>query len=102
MDELKEFQIRVYGKQELAMLYLPHHTPMAAKNALMRWINGDQELLQKLKTAGYQPLQKTFNPKQVHLILEYFDRALKKTAKSHIFRHRPPIAHLSDSTLGGM
>ena len=23
MDELKEFQIRVYGKQELAMLYLP-------------------------------------------------------------------------------
>ena len=56
MDELKEFQIRVYGKQELAMLYLPHHTPMAAKNALMRWINGDQELLQKLKTAGYKPL----------------------------------------------
>lgn len=62
MDELKEFQIRVYGKQELAMLYLPHHTPMAAKNALMRWINGDQELLQKLKTAGYKPCKRPSIP----------------------------------------
>lgn len=73
MSELKEFQIRTYGKLELARLYLPHLTPLGAKIALMRWIKGDQELMEKLKIAGYQPLQKTFNPNQVRLILEYFD-----------------------------
>lgn len=73
MSELKEFKIRAYGKLELAQLYLPHLRPIGAKLALLRWINGDQELLDKLKDTGYHKLQKSFTPRQVRLILEYLD-----------------------------
>ena len=70
---LKEFQIRAYGKQELAMLYLPNHKPTSAQQALMRWIEGDQELLEKLRATGFRKFQKGFTPKQVRILIDYFE-----------------------------
>lgn len=73
MEELKAFTIRAYGKSELARLYLPHHTPASALQAFMRWIEGDQELLEKLHATGYFKTQKSFSHKQVRILIDYFD-----------------------------
>ena len=44
------FNLRPYGKAELALLYQPCSTPESAVKTLNRWINGCPLLLQELKT----------------------------------------------------
>lgn len=69
----KEFEIRVYGKQELAQLYLPHCSGANARRKLQAWIDGDAEFKATLQAAGYRPGQHLLTPKQVKIIVEYLD-----------------------------
>ena len=48
------FNLRTYGKAELALLYQPYSTPESAVKTLNRWINGCPLLLQELKTLNYK------------------------------------------------
>ncbi|MCD7924366.1 MAG: DUF4248 domain-containing protein [Bacteroides sp.] len=58
-------------KNELALLYFPESTPKVATRHLMRWINGCQPLMEELKLAGYDPMQKLFTVRQVILIYHH-------------------------------
>ena len=49
------FQIRSYGKAELALLYQPLSTPESAMKTLYRWINRCPMLMAELKTMNYNP-----------------------------------------------
>ena len=64
-------KIRSYSKQELAMLYFPDSDPRTATCHLMRWINRNPTLLQKLKSTGYYRSSKYFTTRQVCMILDY-------------------------------
>ena len=63
------FQIRAYGKGELAQLYAPHVTPAAACRKLMQWINMQPQLVEELKRYGFTAGSRTFTPIQVRLIV---------------------------------
>lgn len=67
------FEIRSYSKQELAMLYFPHHTPRAAVQNLMSWVRRNEELTEALHAAHLSRCAKMLSPKQVRLIVEYLD-----------------------------
>ena len=64
------FQIRTYGKGELAQLYAPHVTPAAACRKLMHWISLQPQLVEALKRYGLKENSRTFTPIQVRLIVE--------------------------------
>ena len=63
--------MKLYTKQELALLYFPNAKPHAATNMLAEWIRRCTELRQQLALTGYRPKQRTFTMKQLTLIYEY-------------------------------
>ena len=63
--------MKLYTKQELALLYFPNAKPHAATNMLAEWIRRCTELRQQLALTGYRPKQRTFTMKQLMLIYEY-------------------------------
>ena len=67
---MENFQIRSYGKSELALCYSPDITMSAARRKLMRWIERKPGLMKALVTAGYNELSHTFLPLEVKLIVE--------------------------------
>lgn len=67
---MKDFEVRQYGRTELAQLYSPNITPEAAWKKLKTWIDFCPGLNQRLRTAGYQPRQRIFTPAQVTMIVE--------------------------------
>jgi hypothetical protein len=73
-DNLHEHPIRFYGKSELAALYIPNCDPESAKRSLIRWINRNTELTQKLKEIGYDKKRHFFFSKEVELIFHYLGR----------------------------
>ena len=77
------FQIRSYGKAELALLYQPFSTPETALKTLYRWIKGCPPLLQELESMHYQPRRHTFLIPEVKAIVKHLgepSRALPKTS----------------------
>lgn len=69
---MNSFKIKAYGKSELAALYLPNaNSTDSARRTMIRWINRNKELKRKLHACGYNPLQRTFYPNQVKLIVAY-------------------------------
>jgi len=68
--EMENFQIRSYGKSELALCYSPDITQSAARRKLMRWIVRKPGLMEAMVTAGYNELSHTFLPCEVKLIVE--------------------------------
>ena len=66
---MKEFEIRQYGRTELAQLYSPDITPESAWKKLKQWIDHYPGLTEQLRTAGYQPRQRIFTPAQVAMIV---------------------------------
>ena len=64
------FQIRTYGKGELAQLYCPNITTAAARKKLMLWIHFYPNLIDNLRVIGFSDTSKTFTPAQVRLIVE--------------------------------
>ena len=67
---MKEFEIRQYGRTELAQLYSPDITPEAAWKKLKLWIEHFPGLTELLTSAGYQGRQRIFTPAQVTMIVE--------------------------------
>lgn len=66
-----EFEIRQYGRTELAQAYSPDITPAAAWKKLKAWIIFYPGLPEKLESLGYRPEeQRTFTPAQVAAITE--------------------------------
>ena len=65
------FNLRPYGKAELALLYQPCSTPESAVKTLNRWINGCPLLLEELKSIHYQPRRPTFLKPEVEAIVKH-------------------------------
>lgn len=65
-----DFQVRSYGKSELALMYLPDVTPDAARRTLRSWIHRSPGLAERLREAGHTPASHYFTPRQVQLIVE--------------------------------
>ena len=61
----EKFVIRAYGKSELAMLYLPHHSKGAALKILKSWLEVNPRLQPLAKSKG-----KFYLPKQVKMMVE--------------------------------
>ena len=69
---VKPFEIRSYGKSELAMLYFPHaQTTEGALSNLRFWIRKCRDLDAALKACGMARQAKSYTPKEVALIVEY-------------------------------
>ena len=68
----KEFEIRSYGKSELAMLYFPNaQTPGGALSNLNFWIRRCTDLSAALRACGMARKAKSYTPKEVALIIYY-------------------------------
>ena len=71
MKRTADFEIRQYGRQELAQLYSPDITPEAAWKKLKEWIDYHPTLNGTLRQLGYQPRrQRIFTQAQVGAIVE--------------------------------
>ena len=67
-----EFEIRSYGKSELAMLYFPKaQTVGGALSNLNFWIRRCTELNTALRACGMARNAKWYTPKEVALIVYY-------------------------------
>lgn len=64
------FEIKSYGKGELAQLYCPNVTINAARKKLRVWLNHYPNLMDELRSIGYSDIARTFTPAQVKLIVE--------------------------------
>ena len=65
------FQIRPYGKAELALLYHPYSTPETAMKTLYRWITGCSPLMEELTSMNYNPKRRTFLKPEVESIVKH-------------------------------
>ena len=69
---VKPFEIRSYGKSELAMLYFPNaKTKKGALNNLNYWIDYNDELREKLRAQNSPPNAHRYTRREVELIVEY-------------------------------
>ena len=64
-------RIRIYSKQELALMYFPEAKSHTAVNHLMRWIDRCGQLRSELEAANYRPCNRHFTARQVQLIVDY-------------------------------
>ena len=65
------FSIRVYAKQELAMLYFPDATPHAAVNRLGRWISRNRGLQSAFRRLHTHKAAKFYTSAEVSKIVQY-------------------------------
>ena len=69
---METFEIRSYGKSELAMRYFPKaQTPAGALSNLNFWIRRCTELSAALRACGMARKAKSYTPKEVALIVYY-------------------------------
>ena len=69
---VKPFEIRSYGKSELALLYFPNaQTANGALSNLRFWIRQCRDLQEALRACGMARQAKSYTPKEVALIVEY-------------------------------
>jgi hypothetical protein len=72
MSATENFEIRTYGKSELAMLYFPKAlTPNGALSNLNFWIRTNKELVNALRQCGMPPKAKSYTPREVALIVHH-------------------------------
>ncbi len=71
---MKQFEIRQYGRTELAQVYSPEITPEAAWKKLRGWIDHYPGLPEQLQALGYTPKQRIFTPAQVQAIVDAIGR----------------------------
>ena len=69
-DEKEKFE-RVWGYQELALLYFPGSKPECDSVQLRRWIKLSSELTSRLRDCGWKPGRKVLTPKQVACIVDH-------------------------------
>ena len=64
-------RIRIYSKQELALMYFPGSKPHTAVNHLMRRLGPCGPLRRALAAAHYDPPSRHFTARQVQLIVDF-------------------------------
>ena len=67
---MEHFDIRAYGRTELAQRYFPTLSPQVAYRKLQSWIDYYPNLRQRLTAAGYNPRGRMFMPVHVQMIVE--------------------------------
>ena len=67
---MKEFKIRAYGRMELAQLYSPQLTDIAAYRKMKKWIFLCPGLLQLLYDLGDESKRRSFTPLEVRVIVD--------------------------------
>ena len=67
---MNEFKIRAYGRMELAQLYSPTLTDIAAYRKMKKWISLCPGLLQRLYDLGYESKRRSFTPLEVRVIVD--------------------------------
>lgn len=70
MSQDKKFELRSYGKSELASIYLPGITPDSACKTLRKWIDKYPGLNEELLATGLSATDRRYTPAQVRLIVE--------------------------------
>ena len=66
------FEIRTYGKSELAMLYFPNaETTTGALSNLSFWIRKNKKLVKALRSCGMPLKSKFYTPREVSLIVKH-------------------------------
>ena len=71
------FEIRAYGKSELALLYFPKaESPSSARSNLNYWIHRNTYLCSALKDCCGSPRAKFYTPKEVALIAHFLGEPL--------------------------
>ena len=71
MSDEKQKIERVWGYQELALLYFPDSKPECASVQLRRWIKLSDELTSRLTAGGWKPGRKVLTPKQATCIFDH-------------------------------
>ena len=71
IDEGEPFQLRIYRKQELAMMYFPDSSKESAGRNLRRWIKRCTELSNKLDEIGYDKHRQFYLRNEVALIVKH-------------------------------
>lgn len=67
-----DFEIRTYGKSELAMLYFPNaETTKGALSNLSFWIRSNKKLVKELRKCGMPHKSKSYTPREVALIIHH-------------------------------
>lgn len=66
---MNSFEIRTYGRTELALLYNPGLCPDSAYRKLKQWIDLSPGLRDGLAALGISPRLRTYTPAQVSLIV---------------------------------
>ena len=66
----REFNIKEYGRTELALAYCPDIAPESAWKKLKHWIDLNPALADRLPALGYDFLVRSFTPAQVRAIVE--------------------------------
>ena len=69
----KKFETRTFGFGELAQLYFPHVTKESASRMFGQWIHTCPQLTERLKETNWKKRAKYFTPKQVKILVEWFD-----------------------------
>ena len=69
MKEGADFEIREYGRSELASLYSPAIDQLSAWRKFKRWMVKYPHLMDNLEALGYDHQQHIFTPIQVRLII---------------------------------
>ncbi len=64
-------EMRIYGHQEIAMLFFPDIQPKSASAQLRKWITRDDELMGELKVTGYRKGQRVYSPLQATIIFDH-------------------------------
>ena len=75
---MNEFKIRAYGRMELAQLYSPELTDIAAYRKMKKWISLCPGLLQRLYDLGYESKRRSFTPLEVRVICRRLGRTLEE------------------------
>ncbi len=62
------FELKMYLKAELALLYCPHHSPTRALQNFYRWMTGCRPLMAELQAVGYNCHRHYFFKREVEII----------------------------------
>ena len=82
MECMENFEIRTYGRTELALCYFPDLNPQVAYRKLQYWIDYYPHLREQLEKMGSGLSCRTYMPAQVQLIVGARKRTLKARMRS--------------------
>ena len=90
---MNEFKIRAYGRMELAQLYSPELTDIAAYRKMKKWISLCPGLLQRLYDLGYESKRRSFTPLEVRVIVDALGEPEKSGKVKHRFSNRKAMLY---------